>query len=99
MSQTRRGSLIEVAANLAIGACVAQASNLLILPHYGFTSLDASTSWEITAWYTLISIARQFVVRRLFNRIKKEWNHVHEVHAKPNPPYPNVLPNDRTDTD
>lgn len=75
MSQTRRGSLIETLANIAIGACVAQASNLLILPLYGFTSLTTSTSWHITLWYTGISIVRQFILRRVFNAIKHRWNH------------------------
>lgn len=67
-SQSRIGSLIESLCNIAIGATVAFVAQLLIFPLYGFTPTDAQDA-AITGWFTLISLARSYVVRRLFNSL------------------------------
>lgn len=68
MSQTKKHSLIESLANVAIGYGVALASQLLIFPQYG-VNLPLSDNIAIGLWFTVISIARSYVLRRTFNRV------------------------------
>ena len=67
MSQSRTGSLCESLVNVAIGYSVALASQLLVFPLYGI-HVPLSTNIGIGLWFTAISIARSYVVRRVFNR-------------------------------
>lgn len=67
MSQTRKGSLIEALINTAIGFGINYLTNLLILPHFGFTSLTWDVNLLIGFSYTIISVVRGYVVRRWFN--------------------------------
>lgn len=72
MSQTRFGSLVESLANVAFGYSVAVASNLVVLPAFGFR-VSVSDSLLIGGYFTIISVARSFVVRRVFNNWRR-WN-------------------------
>ena len=66
--QTKRQSLIETLAGVAIGYAVALASQLVIFPHFGLhPTLDQNLL--IGLYFTVISIARGYVVRRVFNRV------------------------------
>jgi len=67
MNQTRLGSLIEALFNVAIGFAINFAANLLILTLFGFSALTWRTNLVIGAIYTIISVARSYVVRRWFN--------------------------------
>ncbi len=73
VTQTKRGSLIEAIANVAIGYGIALASQLIIFPLYGI-HLPLSTNIAIGLWFTAISIARSYCLRRLFNSIRTRWN-------------------------
>lgn len=64
--QTRRGSFIEACINVAIGYGVALASQLLVFPLFGI-HIPLSSNLAIGAVFTVISIARSYVVRRVFN--------------------------------
>ncbi len=66
MTQTRAQSAIESAANVAIGYGVAVASQIAILPLFG-VRLPLSDNLLIGAYFTAISLARSYVVRRMFN--------------------------------
>jgi hypothetical protein len=66
MNQTRIGSLIEAAANTAIGFGVALVSQLVIFPLVGI-HVPLSTNLWIGLWFTVISVARGYVLRRWFN--------------------------------
>ena len=66
MKQSRIGSAIESAANVAIGYIVALASQLVIFPAFGIRVSLATNLW-IGAWFTLVSLARSYVLRRWFN--------------------------------
>jgi hypothetical protein len=71
MTQTRKGSLAEATVNVLIGAVVALASQLVIFPAYG-VHVPLSTDLKIMAWFTVISVARSYCLRRWFNaRIRK----------------------------
>lgn len=62
-------SAVEAVANVAIGYVVAVAANAVVLPLFGLhpTAFD---SFAIGALFTAISLARSYVLRRLFNRIR-----------------------------
>jgi hypothetical protein len=68
--QTLWGSIVEAKTNIAIGFGINYAANLLILPLFGFTSLTPGKNFIIGLLYTLISLVRQFVIRRWFNSMK-----------------------------
>lgn len=66
MNQTRLGSLIEAFVNVLIGFGINFAANLVILPLFGYTP----TLWDnfqIGLLYTVVSIARSYIIRRWFN--------------------------------
>lgn len=66
MSQTKRASLAEAIVNTFIGFGIAMVATHLICWVY-----DIPLSWQsnaiITFWMTLLSIARSYVLRRLWN--------------------------------
>lgn len=66
MVQTRLGSLIEAAMNVAIGYGMALASQLAIFPLFDI-HVSLGTNMWIGAWFTLISLIRSYVIRRWFN--------------------------------
>lgn len=66
MIQSRAMSAAESVANVAIGYGVAVASQLVIFPLFG-VHLPLSDNLLIGAWFTVISLARSYVVRRMFN--------------------------------
>lgn len=67
MSQTKLGSFIEAWVNVLIGFWINFAANLLILPAFGFTGLTLATNFYIGLAYTVVSVARSYVIRRWFN--------------------------------
>lgn len=75
-SQSKLGSLVETALNTAIGFVVAILSQALVFPLVGI-DVPLSTNFEIGAWFTLISVARGYIIRRYFNaRLTKLANHI-----------------------
>lgn len=70
MSQSRTHSAIETTASTAIGFAVSWAATPFILAAFGYTA-GAATAFGITVVYTVLSLARGYVVRRLFNRLQR----------------------------
>lgn len=70
MSQTRFGSIAEATVNIAVGFSINWTCNMLILPLFGFSSLTASTAFQIGLVFTGISLIRQYVLRRYFNGLQ-----------------------------
>ena len=66
MTQTRLGSLIEAATNIAIGFGINWIANLAVLPLFGF-HVTPSDAVGIGLIFTAISLARSYVIRRWFN--------------------------------
>ena len=64
--QSRLGSLIESGINFLIGYFVALISQIVLFPFFGI-HVDLQTNLWIGAWFTLISLARSYVIRRWFN--------------------------------
>ena len=66
MNQTKLGSLIEACINVLIGFGINFCANMLILPLIGF-HITAGQNLFIGVLYTIISVARSYVIRRWFN--------------------------------
>jgi hypothetical protein len=72
MTQSRRGSFIEACVNVLIGYTIALISQLLVFPLFGWNP-PLTTNLAIGAIFTVVSLIRSYVVRRLFNRIRSGW--------------------------
>lgn len=62
--------MIESISNVVIGYGVALLSQIIIFPIYGI-DINLKTNIVIGFWFTLISIIRSFIIRRLFNRLSE----------------------------
>ena len=69
--QTKLGSLVEASVNILIGFVVNFTANAFILPAYGFASLTPGKNFTIGLLYTVISLVRSFVLRRVFTHWKR----------------------------
>lgn len=65
--QSKKQSLIESVINVVIGYVVALLSQLTIFPLFG-VHLPLTDNLLIGAFFTIVSIIRSYVIRRLFNR-------------------------------
>lgn len=66
MRQTKLGSFYEALINVAIGFGINFIANLFILPLFGF-DITLTDNLYIGLLYTVVSVARSYVVRRWFN--------------------------------
>ena len=66
--QSKRNSAFEAATNVAIGYLVSVLANVLILPLFGY-NVTIGDSFAIGLAFTVVSLARSYVLRRLFNRL------------------------------
>jgi hypothetical protein len=69
MRQSRRMSLLESLTNVAIGYGVAVATQIAVFPLFGL-EVSLSDNLAIGGLFTLVSIARSYAVRRLFEAIR-----------------------------
>ena len=69
MKQSRLMSLVESIANVVVGYGVAVITQILIFPVFGLHTTLAQ-NLKMGAVFTLVSIARSFAVRRLFEAIR-----------------------------
>lgn len=65
--QSKLGSLVEASVNVAIGFCVSVAVGRFAYPLFGYevTLMDNAS---LTVVFTVTSMARSYIIRRLFNR-------------------------------
>ena len=68
--QTKLQSLFEALANVALGYGVALSTQLLVFPLFGI-HIPLSSNIAIGIIFTLVSLARSYVLRRLFNWLHK----------------------------
>lgn len=71
MKQSRAMSLVEATANVVVGYGVAVLTQLLVFPLFGLHTTLAE-NLRIGAIFTLVSIARSFTLRRLFEAIRMQ---------------------------
>lgn len=75
ISQPRTHSVLESLANVAIGYGIALLSQIIVFPLFGI-HIGIKENIGIGAVFTVISIVRSYVLRRLFNL----W-HVRRMHG------------------
>ena len=86
MKQSRAMSLVEAVANVVVGYGVAVVTQILIFPVFGLHTTLAQ-NLKMGAVFTMVSIARSYVLRRLFERIKvANRSGDRGGHAEPEPP-------------
>lgn len=64
--QSRWLSFVEAVASTAVGFVISMALVSVVLPAFGYL-VSAPDAFWITSIFTVSSIARSFIVRRLFN--------------------------------
>lgn len=69
MMQSKKHSLFESITNVLAGYGVALASQLVIFPFFNI-HISLNDNIIIGLWFTLISIIRSYLLRRVFTRIK-----------------------------
>ena len=69
MKQSRRMSLVEAIANVAVGFGVAVATQIAVFPIFGLHA-SLTETLAIGAIFTGASIARSYVLRRTFEAIR-----------------------------
>jgi hypothetical protein len=69
MKQSRAMSLVESVANVVVGYGVAVVTQIMIFPVFGLHTTLAQ-NLKMGAAFTLVSIARSYVLRRLFERVR-----------------------------
>jgi hypothetical protein len=70
VTQSRRSSLFESLFNIAIGYTVAVAAQALIFPLFGLYP-PLVDNLLIGACFTVVSLVRSYLIRRLFNKWSK----------------------------
>ena len=70
MAQSKRESLTEAITGTMIGFVVSLAAQFVIFPMNGFNPPVSTHLW-IMFWFTVIAIARSYIVRRAFE--SKFW--------------------------
>jgi len=66
--QSRSASLLEAGANVLVGYLVALAAQQMVFPLFAIHTMLAQDS-AIAAAFTAVSLARSYLLRRLFERI------------------------------
>lgn len=69
MSQSRKMSMVESFANVAIGYGIAVAAQLVIFPVFGI-NVPLQSNLLIGAFFTVVSLVRSYVLRRVFNALR-----------------------------
>jgi len=70
--QTRIGSLTETVTNILIGFIISMSINAWILPLMGF-NVTLTQNFIITVTFTVFSIIRSYLLRRMFNSISLKY--------------------------
>lgn len=69
MSQSRKGSAIEAVANVVIGYWIAIAAQMAIFPLFD-VQVSHGEHLAIGLLFTVVSLVRSYVLRRVFNGIR-----------------------------
>ena len=69
MKQSRRMSLVESLANVAVGYGVAVLTQIVVFPFFGLY-VSLAENLVMGAVFTIVSIARSFTLRRVFEEFR-----------------------------
>jgi len=70
MAQTKKQSIIEVIANTLVGFIISVIVSVFLFPMMGIP-VTFGENLGITLIFTVISLIRSFVMRRIFNKLHK----------------------------
>lgn len=73
-AQSRRMSLVESLANVAIGYGVAVTAQVLVFPLFGLHA-TLGENLAIGGIFTVVSIVRSYCLRRVFERLRVRASH------------------------
>lgn len=65
--QTKKGSAFEVFCNMATGFIVSWILTYWFFPTFFGLELSGGEAWSITVVYTVVSVIRSYIWRRIFN--------------------------------
>ena len=68
LKQTKLMSMVEAITNVLIGYTIATAATYVILPMHGY-DVTTQKALSISLAFTVISLARSYILRRFFNRL------------------------------
>lgn len=71
MGQTRRHSVVESLVNVLVGYGVAVLAQIFIFPWFGLR-VGLADNLQIGAIFTVVSIARSYLLRRAFNGLSRD---------------------------
>jgi len=66
--QLKRHSLLESIINVLVGYGIALLSQIILFPFFGIY-IPLKTNLWIGFWFTIISIIRSYILRRIFNKL------------------------------
>lgn len=69
--QSKKHSFIEALINILVGYGIAVSAQMVIFPLFGIPHLPVSDHLAIGGFFTVVSICRSYMLRRLFN-----WLHI-----------------------
>lgn len=69
MKQSRRMSLVESLANVAVGYGIAVLTQIAVFPFFGL-HVSLADNLVMGAVFTIVSIARSFTLRRVFEEMR-----------------------------
>ena len=69
-AQTRAGSLVEAAANVGVGYLLALVTQAIVFPLFGIATTLGQDSL-VAGVFTLVSLVRSYVLRRVFEGITR----------------------------
>lgn len=80
VGQSKKHSLLEAFLNVGAGWLISFCANLIVLPWFGF-NVTPTDALGIGAVFTVIAIARSYLMRRLFNwwHLKKHVDRLDKV--------------------
>lgn len=76
MSQSRTHSMVEVTVNMIVGFWLSVLVQMIVFPLYGY-ELKLHDNMAIVALFTIVSMIRSYVLRRIFN-----WWHVRSTRCR-----------------
>jgi hypothetical protein len=81
MSQSKKRSFFEVAVSTAIGYFAALATQIIVFPLFDI-KVEFSDQLAIGVIFTIVSVARGYLVRRLFNYLAYGRQAVRKYNSK-----------------
>lgn len=67
MAQSRRGSAVEAVVNVCVGYWVGVGAQMAVFPFFG-VNLPLHDNILIGVVFTVVSLVRSYILRRVFNR-------------------------------